>query len=179
MGWITKITSPFTGGLSGVYIYVILFLTGVGSGLYVGHVWTGYKENAAKKEIAVEVKRVDKIDTNIAVQHEADVNALAANYQTLEKEYEKLKSKKPVVTSDCKLTVDAVRVWDKSSSEGVPKDTKAIASEASKATDTPTATVEGVSIEDAISNKLEWDNYCHQLEEKLDAIIQWDKEVEK
>ena len=175
MGWITKLTSLFTGGLSGVYIYAILFAAGVGSGLYMGHIWNGYQENAAKNEMAVEAIRIERINESVSVEHETRVQTLQANFLNLEKEYEKLKAKKNIVTYDCKLTADAVRLWDESSNQGVSEDSKATPSEASKATDTTAGVT--ATIEQAVSNKLEWDYYCHQLEEKLDAIIKWDEEI--
>jgi hypothetical protein len=117
-----------------------------------------------------------KLLTQVSKQHEIDskvISSYLTNQQTLQQSYIDLGKKvheQKLTTAPCYLTNDAVRLWNKSSSpsEGLPASTRGVVSDSSSS---------GVTVEDAIANKVVNDNGCTQMREELTAIKQWKKET--
>lgn len=173
MSWLSLVWGKVLGVTSAGWFYLLCFGAGMGAGLYTCHVWHKAGEASIAQAQVKQIVKQDNTNQHIAEVYEGKIQTLQSLYSNLGDKYAKLEKQHSVVTSDCKLTPYAVRVWD-SSSQGVSSDTQA-----TTGTSTGTSDVAGgvsIPIEFAAENKLKWDNYYNEIKEKLLAIKQWDKE---
>lgn len=167
------IWSKLLGFTSAGWFYLVCFGAGIGCGLYTAHIWHKAGEASVAKAQVKQIVKQDNTNQHIAEVYEGKIQTLQDSYSKLGDKYAALEKKHNVVTSDCKLTPNAVSVWD-SSSKGVSSDTKATSGDTTGTSDAQGGV--SIPIEFATENKLKWDNYYNEIKEKLLAIKQWDKE---
>lgn len=162
--------SGIMGLAAGWYLYAIIAAASFGGGLYTAHIYHKAQETTAAKAQVAQMVKQEKVNGKVSAIYEGKIQVLQSNIGKLGEKYAELEKKKRIVTSNCKLTPDAVKLWN-SSSQGLPPDT----SPTPNTPDTTGATGNSAGVEfgAAIKNKLEWDAYNQQLKEKLLAIKQW------
>ena len=175
MGFLSNLFVTAKGAVmglaGGVYLYAIIAIASFSGGLYTAHVYHKAQETTAAQAQVAQIVKQEAVNGKVSAIYEGKIQTLQQNVATLGERYALLEKQKRLVTNNCKLTPDAVKLWD-SSSQGLPADT-------TPTVDTPTGAsniAAGVDITTAIKNKLEWDAYNAQLKEKLLAIKQWQKE---
>jgi len=160
------------GLASGWYLYAIIAAASFGGGLYTAHIYHKAQETTAAQAIVKQVVKQGKIDTVTAVKYENDVHLLQGQYLILKGKYDKLQKKNSLITTDCKLTADALLLWN-DSNRGVSSDSSTASN--SSARTLPTGNAATVEFGDALKNKLLWDEYHNTIKEKLLAIKAWDE----
>jgi|ERR1035437_2606494 hypothetical protein len=168
------------GLAGGWYLYAIIATASFGGGIYATHIYYKAQETSAAQAQVKQIVKQEAVNGKVSAIYEGKIQTLQQNIASLGDRYALLEKQKRIVTSKCKLTPDAVKLWN-SSSQGLPPDTtptvntpNTTGTVSSTASDTGNSA--GVEFGAAIKNKLEWDAYNAQLKEKLLAIKQWQKE---
>lgn len=154
----TKYTTPA--------VAVISFV----AGLYVSYGWTEIRHAKQLLDIQEQVVKQDTYNRKTVIDLQVSKAISDVKYNKLKEKLDALS----VTNVPCKLTSNAVRVWNQS--KGVkaelPKDTTGTLDTSS--TSNP---IEGVDIKLVLEKDLENDKICNGLRDQVTSIIKWDRET--
>ena len=152
-----------------LYTLPIVCTASFAAGLYISHVFHGYRENQNLKEVQTELVRQNVV-SNKSIQ---DLQTKLETLSTISNTVKEQLHETPIVTPTCKLTPAVVRLWNKSVGieASLPTDTSGTASDS-----TPIAGVE-ITLEDAFQDKFSEDEEYNKARERSIALNKWVKEI--
>jgi hypothetical protein len=156
-----------------LYAFPLAVSAAFGFGLYVSHVYHGYQEDKNLKEVQAQLVKQNKIDNSSIVSLQTKLASSEQDLIILKGKLDEIK----VTDVPCTVTPAAIRVWNHTKPQPVPKDTPRVTEAPTTTSGAESKPIEGVGVKLLIENKLENDNICNGLRDQLDAIIKWNKDT--
>jgi len=153
------------------YITPTACLISFAAGLYISYGYNEIKHSKQLLDIQEQIVKQDTYNRKVIIDLQVTKAISDAKYITLK---EKLDALPTVTNVPCKLTSNAVRVWNQS------KGTEAVLPKDSTGTtdSTPTSNpIEGVDIKLVLEKDIENDRICNGLRSQINSIIKWDRET--
>lgn len=155
------------------WIFPIALTIGILLGGFSVLGFESFKHNKQLRDIQEQVIKQQEINNKTVIDLQNKNSISEASYNTLK---DKLNALPTITNVPCKLTNNAVKLWNQSKgTEGKLPTDSSRAVEASNTSNPPdTNNIEGVGIKLVLDNALANDKICNGLRSQIESIIKWD-----